>query len=201
MWSSGCPVVENVVVLMMLALSVRDYCLAECGGWELRASHLHLPQLSSCGDTGTLFSCFWSFSSWWLLLSMCSRCFLCVFRLLSVVSCFIWQEGAILVFLPGWDNISNLNDLLMAQQMFRSGGYMHIWKYIVYMVDQNKWIFFVNGLSKNTCVCYTNIGWLLINQENMIIIKILIKVVCCVVWCRKPSLLIEQPYKQETSCV
>uniref|UniRef100_A0A3Q2PRE9 RNA helicase n=1 Tax=Fundulus heteroclitus TaxID=8078 RepID=A0A3Q2PRE9_FUNHE len=30
-------------------------------------------------------------------------------------------EGAILVFLPGWDNISSLNDLLMAQQMFRSG--------------------------------------------------------------------------------
>ncbi|XP_036005376.1 ATP-dependent DNA/RNA helicase DHX36 isoform X2 [Fundulus heteroclitus] len=29
-------------------------------------------------------------------------------------------EGAILVFLPGWDNISSLNDLLMAQQMFRS---------------------------------------------------------------------------------
>uniref|UniRef100_A0AAQ5YWI0 RNA helicase n=1 Tax=Amphiprion ocellaris TaxID=80972 RepID=A0AAQ5YWI0_AMPOC len=31
------------------------------------------------------------------------------------------EEGAILVFLPGWDNISSLNDLLMAQQMFRSG--------------------------------------------------------------------------------
>ncbi|GAA6225794.1 ATP-dependent RNA helicase DHX36 [Lates japonicus] len=30
------------------------------------------------------------------------------------------EEGAILVFLPGWDNISSLNDLLMAQQMFRS---------------------------------------------------------------------------------
>ncbi|XP_029026610.1 ATP-dependent DNA/RNA helicase DHX36 [Betta splendens] len=30
------------------------------------------------------------------------------------------HEGAILVFLPGWDNISTLNDLLMAQQMFRS---------------------------------------------------------------------------------
>uniref|UniRef100_A0A672GRL0 RNA helicase n=1 Tax=Salarias fasciatus TaxID=181472 RepID=A0A672GRL0_SALFA len=33
------------------------------------------------------------------------------------------EEGAILVFLPGWDNISSLNDLLMAQQMFRSGLY------------------------------------------------------------------------------
>lgn len=33
----------------------------------------------------------------------------------------VWQEGAILVFLPGWDGISSLNDLLMAQQMFRSG--------------------------------------------------------------------------------
>uniref|UniRef100_A0A672YPM4 ATP-dependent DNA/RNA helicase DHX36 n=1 Tax=Sphaeramia orbicularis TaxID=375764 RepID=A0A672YPM4_9TELE len=30
------------------------------------------------------------------------------------------EEGAILVFLPGWDNISSLNDLLMAQPMFRS---------------------------------------------------------------------------------
>uniref|UniRef100_A0A7N6BDQ7 ATP-dependent DNA/RNA helicase DHX36 n=1 Tax=Anabas testudineus TaxID=64144 RepID=A0A7N6BDQ7_ANATE len=30
------------------------------------------------------------------------------------------DEGAILVFLPGWDNISSLNDLLVAQQMFRS---------------------------------------------------------------------------------
>ncbi|KAM3875184.1 ATP-dependent DNA/RNA helicase DHX36 [Diretmus argenteus] len=30
------------------------------------------------------------------------------------------EEGAILVFLPGWDNISGLNDLLLAQQMFRS---------------------------------------------------------------------------------
>ncbi|XP_072320250.1 ATP-dependent DNA/RNA helicase DHX36 [Eucyclogobius newberryi] len=30
------------------------------------------------------------------------------------------EEGAILVFLPGWDNISTLHDLLMAQQMFRS---------------------------------------------------------------------------------
>lgn len=25
------------------------------------------------------------------------------------------------MFLPGWDGISSLNDLLMAQQMFRSG--------------------------------------------------------------------------------
>lgn len=33
----------------------------------------------------------------------------------------VWQDGAILVFLPGWDGISSLNDLLMAQQMFRSG--------------------------------------------------------------------------------
>uniref|UniRef100_A0A673XIN3 RNA helicase n=1 Tax=Salmo trutta TaxID=8032 RepID=A0A673XIN3_SALTR len=34
------------------------------------------------------------------------------------------EEGAILVFLPGWDNISGLNDLLMAQQMFKSGTYV-----------------------------------------------------------------------------
>ncbi|XP_041797362.1 ATP-dependent DNA/RNA helicase DHX36 [Chelmon rostratus] len=36
------------------------------------------------------------------------------------------QEGAILVFLPGWDNISSLNDLLMAQQMFRSDRFVII---------------------------------------------------------------------------
>ncbi|XP_056622648.1 ATP-dependent DNA/RNA helicase DHX36 [Triplophysa dalaica] len=30
------------------------------------------------------------------------------------------DNGAILVFLPGWDNISTLNDLLMADQMFKS---------------------------------------------------------------------------------
>lgn len=35
-------------------------------------------------------------------------------------------EGAILVFLPGWDNISTLNDLLMAQQMFRSDRFVII---------------------------------------------------------------------------
>uniref|UniRef100_A0A9J8ANL9 RNA helicase n=1 Tax=Cyprinus carpio carpio TaxID=630221 RepID=A0A9J8ANL9_CYPCA len=31
------------------------------------------------------------------------------------------DNGAILVFLPGWDNISTLNDLLMADQIFKSG--------------------------------------------------------------------------------
>ncbi|XP_058490743.1 ATP-dependent DNA/RNA helicase DHX36 [Solea solea] len=36
------------------------------------------------------------------------------------------QEGAILVFLPGWDNISSLNDLLMAQQMFKSDRFIII---------------------------------------------------------------------------
>ncbi|CAN9511472.1 unnamed protein product [Ophioblennius macclurei] len=36
------------------------------------------------------------------------------------------EEGAILVFLPGWDNISSLNDLLMAQQMFRSDRFIII---------------------------------------------------------------------------
>uniref|UniRef100_A0A3B5PSG3 RNA helicase n=1 Tax=Xiphophorus maculatus TaxID=8083 RepID=A0A3B5PSG3_XIPMA len=35
-------------------------------------------------------------------------------------------EGAILVFLPGWDNISSLNDLLTAQQMFRSDRFVII---------------------------------------------------------------------------
>ncbi|XP_061538269.1 ATP-dependent DNA/RNA helicase DHX36 [Phycodurus eques] len=36
------------------------------------------------------------------------------------------EEGAILVFLPGWDNISSLNDLLMGQQMFRSDRFVII---------------------------------------------------------------------------
>lgn len=36
------------------------------------------------------------------------------------------EEGAILVFLPGWDNISSLHDLLMAQQMFRSDRFVII---------------------------------------------------------------------------
>ncbi|KAJ0022011.1 hypothetical protein NQD34_009501 [Periophthalmus magnuspinnatus] len=36
------------------------------------------------------------------------------------------EEGAILVFLPGWDNISTLHDLLMAQQMFRSNCFIII---------------------------------------------------------------------------
>uniref|UniRef100_A0A8B9GX67 RNA helicase n=1 Tax=Astyanax mexicanus TaxID=7994 RepID=A0A8B9GX67_ASTMX len=35
------------------------------------------------------------------------------------------DDGAILVFLPGWDNISGLNDLLMAEQMFKSGKSLH----------------------------------------------------------------------------
>uniref|UniRef100_UPI003AAF43CF ATP-dependent DNA/RNA helicase DHX36 isoform X1 n=1 Tax=Centroberyx gerrardi TaxID=166262 RepID=UPI003AAF43CF len=36
------------------------------------------------------------------------------------------EQGAILIFLPGWDNISSLNDLLMAQQMFRSDRFVII---------------------------------------------------------------------------
>ncbi|KAM9318436.1 ATP-dependent DNA/RNA helicase DHX36 [Pholidichthys leucotaenia] len=36
------------------------------------------------------------------------------------------EEGAILVFLPGWDNISSLHDMLMAQQMFRSDRFVII---------------------------------------------------------------------------
>ncbi|XP_070684754.1 ATP-dependent DNA/RNA helicase DHX36 [Pempheris klunzingeri] len=36
------------------------------------------------------------------------------------------EARAILVFLPGWDNISSLNDLLMAQQMFRSDRFVII---------------------------------------------------------------------------
>uniref|UniRef100_A0A8C1VF97 RNA helicase n=1 Tax=Cyprinus carpio TaxID=7962 RepID=A0A8C1VF97_CYPCA len=36
------------------------------------------------------------------------------------------DNGAILVFLPGWDNISTLNDLLMADQIFKSDRFMII---------------------------------------------------------------------------
>ncbi|KAF3847623.1 hypothetical protein F7725_020651 [Dissostichus mawsoni] len=36
------------------------------------------------------------------------------------------EEGAILVFLPGWSDISSLNDLLTAQQMFRSDRFVII---------------------------------------------------------------------------
>ncbi|XP_041118998.1 ATP-dependent DNA/RNA helicase DHX36 [Polyodon spathula] len=36
------------------------------------------------------------------------------------------EDGAILVFLPGWDDISGLNDLLMAQQMFKSDNFVII---------------------------------------------------------------------------
>lgn len=36
------------------------------------------------------------------------------------------DNGAILVFLPGWDNISSLNDLLIADQMFKSDRFIII---------------------------------------------------------------------------
>ncbi|KAK2531060.1 Dhx36 [Columba livia] len=36
------------------------------------------------------------------------------------------EEGAILVFLPGWDNISTLHDLLMSQVMFKSDRFIII---------------------------------------------------------------------------
>ncbi|XP_044288660.1 ATP-dependent DNA/RNA helicase DHX36 [Varanus komodoensis] len=36
------------------------------------------------------------------------------------------EEGAILVFLPGWDNISSLHDLLMSQVMFKSDKFIII---------------------------------------------------------------------------
>ncbi|KAF7698822.1 hypothetical protein HF521_003564 [Silurus meridionalis] len=36
------------------------------------------------------------------------------------------DDGAILVFLPGWDNISSLNDLFMADQMFKSDKFVII---------------------------------------------------------------------------
>nr|XP_057935113.1 ATP-dependent DNA/RNA helicase DHX36 [Doryrhamphus excisus] len=48
--------------------------------------------------------------------------------ILALIRYIVWneEEGAILVFLPGWDNISSLNDLLMAQQMFRSDRFVII---------------------------------------------------------------------------
>ncbi|XP_006868024.1 PREDICTED: probable ATP-dependent RNA helicase DHX36 isoform X3 [Chrysochloris asiatica] len=36
------------------------------------------------------------------------------------------EDGAILVFLPGWDNISSLHDLLMSQVMFKSDKFLII---------------------------------------------------------------------------
>ncbi|XP_062901383.1 ATP-dependent DNA/RNA helicase DHX36 [Mobula hypostoma] len=39
---------------------------------------------------------------------------------------FSGEDGAILVFLPGWDNISTLNDLLTAQPMFKSDRFVII---------------------------------------------------------------------------
>ncbi|XP_053566041.1 ATP-dependent DNA/RNA helicase DHX36 [Bombina bombina] len=36
------------------------------------------------------------------------------------------EDGAILVFLPGWDNISNLHELLMSQVMFKSDRFIII---------------------------------------------------------------------------
>uniref|UniRef100_A0AAY4CQA1 RNA helicase n=1 Tax=Denticeps clupeoides TaxID=299321 RepID=A0AAY4CQA1_9TELE len=44
----------------------------------------------------------------------------CLYILLNIL---MFQDGAILVFLPGWDNISKLNELLIAQQMFKSEGF------------------------------------------------------------------------------
>ncbi|KAM6161312.1 ATP-dependent DNA/RNA helicase DHX36 isoform 2-T2 [Erethizon dorsatum] len=38
------------------------------------------------------------------------------------------EEGAILVFLPGWDNISTLHDLLMSQVMFKSVNQTQVFK-------------------------------------------------------------------------
>uniref|UniRef100_A0AAY4CRV6 RNA helicase n=1 Tax=Denticeps clupeoides TaxID=299321 RepID=A0AAY4CRV6_9TELE len=47
----------------------------------------------------------------------------CLYILLNIL---MFQDGAILVFLPGWDNISKLNELLIAQQMFKSDRFVII---------------------------------------------------------------------------
>ena len=40
--------------------------------------------------------------------------------------CHSMGEGAILIFLPGWDTISKMNDLLRASPVFRSSNYLII---------------------------------------------------------------------------
>lgn len=71
----------------------------------------------------------------WSLVTVSALTF-CVTRdlgaraLLTAVS---QQDGAVLVFLPGWDNISTLHDLLMSQVMFKSGNvepYCHVQWYL-----------------------------------------------------------------------
>ena len=48
-----------------------------------------------------------------------------IFELMKYI-CSNLGEGAILVFLPGWDTISKLNDLLMASPVFRGSSYLII---------------------------------------------------------------------------
>lgn len=64
------------------------------------------------------------------------------------------QDGAILVFLPGWDNISTLHDLLMSQVMFKSG----IIK--VYFIA-------VLGVGLESCV-----AWFLPSFEEMLLLRL-----------------------------
>jgi len=49
-------------------------------------------------------------------------------RMLELIKviCRTHGPGAILVFLPGWDTISKLNDMLRADPVFRSSGYLII---------------------------------------------------------------------------
>lgn len=110
MWSRSCPV--DVVVIMILAGCIGAYCEAECEGWELRASRLHLPRISSFEYTGTLsawLSCCWSSSG---LLAVCFCCQFvsfffstpagfCVFQLLTVVS-YLCLTGRSYLGLPAW---------------------------------------------------------------------------------------------------
>lgn len=48
-----------------------------------------------------------------------------IFNLMRYISTSM-GEGAILVFLPGWDTITKLNDMLMANPVFRSSNYLII---------------------------------------------------------------------------
>lgn len=48
-----------------------------------------------------------------------------IFSLVCYI-CTSMGEGAILIFLPGWDTITKLNDILMANPVFRSSNYLII---------------------------------------------------------------------------
>lgn len=120
--------------------SGRAYCGAHCGGLKLSSGPLRTRTSCSFGcvvaeappDNGFMLYLFVAcpFIQMLLLFVLFDAfsdtvvVFVCIWTANSCVMPLLGQEGAILVFLPGWDNISNLNNLLMAQQMFRSGKHL-----------------------------------------------------------------------------